>query len=229
MLRDLDKLMEKRQMMVSTLWIKIFSGISMKFATIRKETSENLVMFLAMVLTHFCMESKRNDNGSPKFIGWSVMGWGPLHQLSREDFKILRWMIYLMVLADAKESIRDMMDLSTGLASSSGVVKGVSMEGRSAFYERRVSLALRYVGPFKILERIGSSAYRLDCLKELSGVHDTFHVSNLKKCLADASLHVLLDEIKVDKTLHFVEEPIEIMDREVKSLKRCRILLVKVY
>ncbi|GJU91085.1 reverse transcriptase domain-containing protein [Tanacetum coccineum] len=61
-----------------------------------------------------------------------------------------------------------------------------------------------------------------------SGVHDTFHVSNLKKCLADASLHVPLDEIKVDKTLCFVEEPVEIMDREIKSLKRSRISLVKV-
>ncbi|GJU17791.1 hypothetical protein Tco_1145757, partial [Tanacetum coccineum] len=64
--------------------------------------------------------------------------------------------------------------------------------------------------------------------EELSGVHDTFHVSNLKKCLADASLHVLLDEIKVDKTLCFVEEPIEIMDCEIKSLKRSKISLVKV-
>ncbi|GJV38736.1 putative reverse transcriptase domain-containing protein [Tanacetum coccineum] len=64
--------------------------------------------------------------------------------------------------------------------------------------------------------------------KELSGVHDTFHMSNLKKCLADASLHVPLDEIKVDKTLRFVKEPIEIMDREIKSLKRSKISLVKV-
>ncbi|GJS45971.1 putative reverse transcriptase domain-containing protein [Tanacetum coccineum] len=64
--------------------------------------------------------------------------------------------------------------------------------------------------------------------EELSGVHDTFHVSNLKKCLVDASLHVPLDEIKVDKTLRFVEEPVEITDREVKTLKRSRILLLKV-
>ncbi|GJW84727.1 hypothetical protein Tco_0157872 [Tanacetum coccineum] len=85
------------------------------------------------------------------------------------------------------------------------------------------------VGPFEILERIGPVAYRLRLPEELSGVHDTFHVSNLKKCLADASLHVPLDEIKVDKTLRFVEEPVEIMDREVKSLKRSRILLVKVH
>ncbi|GJU01922.1 putative reverse transcriptase domain-containing protein [Tanacetum coccineum] len=63
-------------------------------------------------------------------------------------------------------------------------------------------------------------AYRLRLPEELSGIHDTFHVSNLKKCLAEASLHVPLGEIKIDKTLRFVEEPVEIMDREVKSLKR---------
>ncbi|GKA45858.1 hypothetical protein Tco_0738654 [Tanacetum coccineum] len=63
---------------------------------------------------------------------------------------------------------------------------------------------------------------------DLSGVHDTFHVSNLKKCLADASLHVPLNDIKIDKTLRFVEKPVEILDREVKSLKRSRIALVKV-
>ncbi|GJW80949.1 reverse transcriptase domain-containing protein [Tanacetum coccineum] len=82
--------------------------------------------------------------------------------------------------------------------------------------------------PFEILERIGPVAYRLRLPEELSGVHDTFHVSNLKKCLADASLHVPLNEIKVDKTLCFVEEPVEIMDREIRSLKRSKISLVKV-
>ncbi|GJY59438.1 putative reverse transcriptase domain-containing protein [Tanacetum coccineum] len=84
------------------------------------------------------------------------------------------------------------------------------------------------IRPFEILERISSVAYRLRLPEELSGVHDTFHVSNLKKCLADASLHVPLNEIKVDKTLRFVEEPVEIMDREIKSLKRSKISLVKV-
>ncbi|GJY06995.1 putative reverse transcriptase domain-containing protein, partial [Tanacetum coccineum] len=87
-------------------------------------------------------------------------------------------------------------------------------------FGKKGKLAPRYVGPFEILERIGPVAYRLRLSEKLSGVHDTFHVSNLKKCLADASLHVPLDEIKVDKTLRFVEEPIEIMDREIKSLKR---------
>ncbi|GJZ37336.1 putative reverse transcriptase domain-containing protein [Tanacetum coccineum] len=95
-------------------------------------------------------------------------------------------------------------------------------------FGKKGKLAPRYVGPFEILERTGPVAYRLRLHEELSGVHDTFHVSNLKKCLADASLHVPLGEIKVDKTLRFVEEPVEIMDREVKSLKRSRIALVKI-
>ncbi|GKE36236.1 hypothetical protein Tco_1459641, partial [Tanacetum coccineum] len=95
-------------------------------------------------------------------------------------------------------------------------------------FGKKGKLAPRYVGPFEILERIDPVAYRLKLPKELHSVHDTFHVSDLKKCLADANLHVQLDEIKIDKTLHFVEEPVEIMDHEVKSLKRSRISLVKV-
>ncbi|GJX11454.1 hypothetical protein Tco_0201313, partial [Tanacetum coccineum] len=84
------------------------------------------------------------------------------------------------------------------------------------------------VGPFEILERIGVVAYCLRLPQELSGVHDTFYVSNAKKCLADANFHVPLGEVKIDKTLRFVEEHVEIMDREVKKSKRSRIPIVKV-
>ncbi|GKA78796.1 putative reverse transcriptase domain-containing protein [Tanacetum coccineum] len=96
-------------------------------------------------------------------------------------------------------------------------------------FGKKGKLAPRYVGPFEILERIGPVAYRLRLPEELSGVHDTFHVSNLKKCLTDANLQVPLDEIKIDKTFRFVKEPVEIMDREVKSLKRSKIPIVKVH
>ncbi|GJR80849.1 hypothetical protein Tco_0151634 [Tanacetum coccineum] len=99
---------------------------------------------------------------------------------------------------------------------------------RDLRFGKKGKLAPRYVGPFEILERIGLVAYKLRLPEELNSVHDTFHVSNLKKYLADANLHVSLNEIKIDKNLHFVEEPIEIMDCEVKSLKRSRIPLVKV-
>nr|GEV07898.1 putative reverse transcriptase domain-containing protein [Tanacetum cinerariifolium] len=96
-------------------------------------------------------------------------------------------------------------------------------------FGKKCKLAPRYVGPFEILKRVGPVAYQLRLPKELSSVHGTFHVSNLKKCLADENLHVPLDEIKIDKTLHFFEESIEIMDSEVKSLKRSKILIVKVH
>ncbi|GJU15036.1 putative reverse transcriptase domain-containing protein [Tanacetum coccineum] len=95
-------------------------------------------------------------------------------------------------------------------------------------FRKKGMLAPRYVGPFKILERIGHVAYWLRLPEELSSVHGIFHVSNLKKCLVDASLHVSLEEIKIEKTLHFVKEPVKIMDREVRSLKRSKISLVKV-
>ncbi|GJW08161.1 putative reverse transcriptase domain-containing protein [Tanacetum coccineum] len=94
---------------------------------------------------------------------------------------------------------------------------------------KKDKLAPRYVGPFEILERIGPVAYRLGLPEELCSVHDTFYVSNFKKCLADENLHVPLDEIKINKTLHFVEEPVEIIDREVKSLKRSKIPIIKVH
>ena len=95
-------------------------------------------------------------------------------------------------------------------------------------FGKRGKLNPRYVGPFKILERIGPVAYKLELPPELSRVHPTFHVSNLKKCLTDETAVIPLDEIEIDEQLHFVEEPVEIMDREVKRLKKSRIPLVKV-
>ncbi|GJT55221.1 putative reverse transcriptase domain-containing protein [Tanacetum coccineum] len=95
-------------------------------------------------------------------------------------------------------------------------------------FGKKGKLAPRFVGPFEIIEKVGPVAYRLDLPEELNGVHDTFHVSNLKKCLADPTLQVPLDEIRVDAKLNFVEEPVEILEREFKKLKRSRIAIVKV-
>ncbi|GJS04191.1 putative reverse transcriptase domain-containing protein [Tanacetum coccineum] len=83
-------------------------------------------------------------------------------------------------------------------------------------FGKRGKLNPRYVGPFKVIKRVGDVAYKLELPEELSRVHNTFHVSNLKKCHADEPLAVLLDGLHFDDKLQFVEEPIEITDREVK-------------
>ncbi|GJW40507.1 hypothetical protein Tco_0066352 [Tanacetum coccineum] len=95
----------------------------------------------------------------------------------------------------------------------------------SHYYQRGLVKGLWGVG---VLERVGEVAYKLELPEELSRVHNTFHVSNLKKCHADEPLAVPLDGLNLDDKLHFVEEPVEIVDREVKRLKRSRIPLVKV-
>ncbi|GJZ89767.1 hypothetical protein Tco_0661694 [Tanacetum coccineum] len=87
-------------------------------------------------------------------------------------------------------------------------------------FGKKGKLEPRFVGPFEIIEKVGLVAYRLRLHEELNGVHNRFHVSNLKKCLADRTLQVPLDEIQVNAKLNFVEEPIKILKREFKKLKQ---------
>nr|GEX00710.1 putative reverse transcriptase domain-containing protein [Tanacetum cinerariifolium] len=89
-------------------------------------------------------------------------------------------------------------------------------------------LNLRYIGPFKVLSKVGTIDYRLELPEQLSRVYSTFHVSNLKKCLSDEPLAISLDEVHIDDKLRFVEELVEVMDREVKRLKQSRIPIIKV-
>ncbi|GJZ27131.1 putative reverse transcriptase domain-containing protein [Tanacetum coccineum] len=95
-------------------------------------------------------------------------------------------------------------------------------------FGKRGKLNPRNIRPFKVLEKVGAVAYQLELPQELSRVHCTFHVSNLKKCYADEPLAVPLDGLHFDDKLHFVEEPVEIMDHKVKQLKRSHILIIKV-
>ncbi|GJU25647.1 putative reverse transcriptase domain-containing protein [Tanacetum coccineum] len=95
-------------------------------------------------------------------------------------------------------------------------------------FGKKGKLEPRYVGPFEIVKCVRPVAYWLKLPQELSCIHDTFHVSNLKKCLAEPDVQVPLEEIEIDENLCFVEEPIEIVERDVKKLKRRRIPLVKV-
>ncbi|GKB72038.1 putative reverse transcriptase domain-containing protein [Tanacetum coccineum] len=95
-------------------------------------------------------------------------------------------------------------------------------------FGKRGKLNPRYIGPFRIIAKVGTLPYRLELLEQLSRVHSTFHVSNLKKCFVDEPLAISLEEIQIDDKLHFIEEPVEIMDREVKRPKQSRIPIVKV-
>ncbi|KAD4384647.1 hypothetical protein E3N88_24815 [Mikania micrantha] len=95
-------------------------------------------------------------------------------------------------------------------------------------FGKRGKLNPRYIGPFEITKRIGPVAYELNLPVELSSVHNVFHISNLKKCLSDETLIIPLEEIQIDEQLNFVEEPVEIMDRETKKLKLSKIPIVKV-
>ncbi|GJV64349.1 putative reverse transcriptase domain-containing protein [Tanacetum coccineum] len=95
-------------------------------------------------------------------------------------------------------------------------------------FGKRKKLSPRYIGPFKILAIFGPVAYTLELPKELKGIHKTFHVSNLKKGLAEGDIVVPMDEIQLDDKLYMIEEPVEVVDREVKQLKQSRIPIVKV-
>ncbi|GKB72430.1 putative reverse transcriptase domain-containing protein [Tanacetum coccineum] len=95
-------------------------------------------------------------------------------------------------------------------------------------FGKRGMLSPRYIGPFKIIDRISPVAYKLELPEKLRRIHNTFHVYNLKRCFADENLITPLKEIQLDDKLHFIVEPVEIMDREVKQLKQSRIPIVKV-
>ncbi|XP_021994359.1 uncharacterized protein LOC110891005 [Helianthus annuus] len=101
-------------------------------------------------------------------------------------------------------------------------MKGVVRFGRGG------KLTPHYIGPFEVLSRVGPVAYRLKLPQELIGVHDVFHVSNLKKYLSDETLVIPAGEVRVDDKLWFIEEPVEVLDRKTQKLRRCKIELVKV-
>nr|GEX49810.1 putative reverse transcriptase domain-containing protein [Tanacetum cinerariifolium] len=135
--------------------------------------------------------------------------------------------IYLKEVVTRQKSYADLKCKPMEFQVKDKVMLKVSPWKGVVCFGKRGKLNPRYVRPFKVLERVGDVAYKLDLLEERSRVHNTFHVSNLKKCHADEPLAVPLDGLHVDDKLHFVEEPMEIIDHEVKRLKQSSIPLVK--
>ena len=93
---------------------------------------------------------------------------------------------------------------------------------------KKGKLGPRFISPFRVLARVGRVAYRLDFPAELSQIHNTFHVSQLWKCLVDDSAVVPFEDIQVDDNMNYIERPMVILDRKTKELRNKRVELVKV-
>ncbi|GKE26638.1 putative reverse transcriptase domain-containing protein [Tanacetum coccineum] len=164
-------------------------------------------------------------------IMWAEVGEGQLigPELVQETTeKISQIKDRLKAARDRQKSYADKRRKPLEFSVGDYVLLKVSPWKGAAHFEKKGKLTPRFVGPFEIIEIVGPVAYRLDLPEDLNGVHDMFHVSNLKKCLAEPTLQVPLDEIQVDAKLNFMEEPVEILEREVKKLKQSRIAIVKV-
>ncbi|GJX17100.1 reverse transcriptase domain-containing protein [Tanacetum coccineum] len=156
-------------------------------------------------------------------IMWVEVGKGQLigPELVQETTeKILQIKDRLKAACDCQKSYADKRRKPLEFSVGDYVLIKVSPWKGVVRFGKKGKLAPRFVGPFEIIEKVGLVAYLLDLPKELNCIHDTFHVSKLKRCLADPTLQVPLDEIRVDDKLNFVEEPMKILEREIKKLKR---------
>ncbi|GJV74861.1 putative reverse transcriptase domain-containing protein [Tanacetum coccineum] len=164
-------------------------------------------------------------------VCWSEVGDSQLTgpEMIRETTEMIVQITNLLLAARSRQkSYADVRHKPLEFEVGDKVMLKVSPWKGVVRFGKRRKLSPRYIGLFKILSRVGPVAYKLELPRELQGIHNTFHVSNLKKCLSDEELIIPLDEVRIDEKLHFIEEPIEIMDREVKQLKQSRIPIVKV-
>ncbi|GJT72374.1 putative reverse transcriptase domain-containing protein [Tanacetum coccineum] len=153
-------------------------------------------------------------------IAWAEVGESKLIRpeiIQETTDKIVQIKERLKTARDRQKSYADNRRKSLEFSVGDKVLLKVSPLKGVVCFSKRNKLSPRYVRPFKIVKQVGPVAYRLRLSRELLGIHDTFHVSNPKKCLADINLHVPLEKIKIDNEIHFVEKPIEVMDREVKK------------
>ncbi|GJY58613.1 putative reverse transcriptase domain-containing protein [Tanacetum coccineum] len=204
-----------------TIWVIVDQLTkSAYFLPMREDYKSECTIQTLEDMLRACVIDFRGKVGEGQLIG---------HELVQETTKkILQIKDRLKAARDRQKSYADKRRKPLEFSIGEYVLLKVSPWKGVVRFGKKGKLTPRIVGPFEIIERIGPVAYRLDIPEELDGVHDTFHVSNLKKCLADLTLQVPLDEIRGDAKLNFVEEPVEILEREFKKLKRSRIAVVKV-
>jgi hypothetical protein len=146
----------------------------------------------------------------------------------RRQKKIIQIRNHIAAARDRQESYADKRRKPLEFEVGDKVLLRVSPWKGVIRFGKRGKLNPQYVGQFEITDRIGPVAYRLKLPAELDGVHNVFHVFNLKKCLSDETHIVPLEELEIDEQLRFIEQPVEIMGREEKALKRSKIPIRKV-
>ncbi|GJY51186.1 putative reverse transcriptase domain-containing protein [Tanacetum coccineum] len=147
-----------------------------------------------------------------------------VHETTKKIFQIKK---RIQAARDRQKSYVDRRRKPLEFQAGDKVMLKVSPWKGVICFGKRGNLNPRYIRLFKILAKVGTVAYRLELLEQLSRVYSTFHVSNLKKCFFDEPLAIPLDKIQIDDKLNFIEEPVKIMDREVKRLNQSRIPIVK--
>ncbi|GKE22331.1 putative reverse transcriptase domain-containing protein, partial [Tanacetum coccineum] len=143
--------------------------------------------------------------------------------------KIVQIKNRLLTARSCQKSYADRRTKPLEFKVSDMVLLKVSPWKDTMHFGKREKLSPRYIGPFRIIARVGPIAYMLELPEDLKGIHSTFNVLNLKKCLAEGDIVVPMDEIQLDDKLHMIEEPVEVVNREVKRLKQSRIHIVKVH
>nr|GFB79595.1 reverse transcriptase domain-containing protein [Tanacetum cinerariifolium] len=141
----------------------------------------------------------------------------PVSIISDRDKKIVQIKNRLLIARSRQKSYADVRRKPMEFEVGDMVMLNVSPWKGVIHFRNRGKLSPRYIGAFEIIERIGPVAYKLELPEKLRRIHNTFHVSNLNKCLANENLVIPLEEIQLDDKLHFIEEPMEIMDREKRS------------
>ncbi|GKE43816.1 putative reverse transcriptase domain-containing protein [Tanacetum coccineum] len=142
--------------------------------------------------------------------------------------KIIQIKKRIQAARDRQKSYADRRRKPLEFQAGDKVMLKVSPWKRVIRFGKRGKLNPRYIGHFKILAKVGTVAYRIELPEQLSQVHSTFYISNLKKYFSNEPLAISLDEIQIDDKLNFIEEPVEIMDQKVKRLNKSCIPIVKV-